>query len=498
MGVDRPGAGTDDPGEAAEEPPPPERRPPPDRPGAEGAPSRADSRNGAAAANETSDQAAENQGENEPDTAQARPETSEREDNTTVENEPEAPGTSESNEALSNDDGSGERNDNHPTQKDPAGRPDTAQPSEEAGDPKDTDRRNQAPDGQAVPHDNTTPSETDRQPAPAGATERAEDKGARETSATDANDSANAAAPSAVDIGDRPDNATKQPEDALATAPDAQEPSRASLDAPADVAGDDGREPTHPTDVTTEAAARPPEVEGQSETAEKHQVDPPDQALPAADASTDAERDANQASDGPREKIEAAEAGEDAGATLTESTETLGKRLERPNNEARLETGDEPDAEGTSIVSKQDVGDRLMVHGTPLREYLDPAGAAAWSNEIGDVVNERSGDRIVDGESDKDSRFERLRKKGFEKGDDALETASKATNRAHDLLARQPPAGHVETRSGPDVTAAPHQGVDGGDALATAVMASVLVSEGIRRVHGKVTRRRGQDDAGNR
>jgi hypothetical protein len=115
MGVDRAGAGADDPHEAAEEPPPPDHRPPPDRPGSEGAPSRADSRNGAAAANETSTQAAENQGEGKPDTAQASQESPEREDNTTLENEPETPGTSKSNEGSSNDDRSGEQYDNNPT-----------------------------------------------------------------------------------------------------------------------------------------------------------------------------------------------------------------------------------------------------------------------------------------------------------------------------------------------------------------------------------------------
>jgi hypothetical protein len=113
-------------------------------------------------------------------------------------------------------------------------------------------------------------------------------------------------------------------------------------------------------------------------------------------------------------------------------------------------------------------------------------------------LNERSGDRIVAGESDKDSRFERLRKKGFEKGEDTLGTANKATNRAQDLLGRQPPAGHAETRSGPDVSAAPHQGIDGGDALAAVLMVGVLFDDAIRRVHKKATQKKELDDAGDR
>jgi hypothetical protein len=216
MGVDRTGAGTDQPAEAVEEPPPADRRPPPDRPGAEGAPSRADSRNGAAAANETSTQAAEKQGEDKPD----------------------------------------------------------------------TDQREQAPDGQTTPHDSTSTDETDRHPVPAGGTERTEDRGAGETTTTDANDSADAPAPSAVDIGDRPDSAPRQAEDALVSAPDTQELPPDSLDASPDVAGDVGREPA---DDAAEAAA-PPQGEGRPESTDKPQPDPPDRPLPAADTSTGAEQ----------------------------------------------------------------------------------------------------------------------------------------------------------------------------------------------------------------
>jgi hypothetical protein len=57
MGLDRTGAGPDDGAEPVEQPPPVDRRPPPDGIGDEGHPSRADSRSGAAAANETGAQA---------------------------------------------------------------------------------------------------------------------------------------------------------------------------------------------------------------------------------------------------------------------------------------------------------------------------------------------------------------------------------------------------------------------------------------------------------
>ncbi len=129
---------------------------------------------------------------------------------------------------------------------------------------------------------------------------------------------------------------------------------------------------------------------------------------------------------------------------------------------------------------------------------LDPVGADAWSNEIGDVVDDRSGDEIADAENDKDSRFERLRRRGFEKGDDALDIAEKATNRAHDLLAKHPPAGHSETPTGPVVSDAPHVGLDPGNVVTAAILAGMLAGDGIRWFHSKLKTRERIDDAGNR
>lgn len=450
MGFDRTGATADNPNEAAKEPPPPDRRPPADRPGAEGVPSRADSRNGAAAANDFSSQTAENQSEKKPDSPEAPQETTDGEDNTTSENKPETSGPSESNEDLSTDDRTTERPSN-PSQESLGATSDTTRPSDGINGPEDADRRNHE---RTAAHDSTTPSETDT--VTASPNERSAGEGAIETPSVDSTN----------------------------------EPPRDSLDASKDV-GDGELEPQGLTVDAAEASVRSSEAEEQSESIGGPQTDSSGQTFPTGDVSSDA----MQASDGPREEGAEGEADEDLGSGPTESTERPDQRLER-RDETRPEVAS--DAEGTAITSSQDIGDRLTVHGTPLHEYLDPVGAAAWSNDIGDVIDERSGDRIVDGESDKDSRFEKLRKKGFEKGDDALDVAGKATNRAHDLLARQPPAGHVETRSGPDVTPAPHQAIDVGDALTAAMMAGVVFNDAIRRIHGKAIRRRERDDAGNR
>jgi hypothetical protein len=449
MGVDRTGAGIDKAAEAAEEPFPPERRPPPDRPGAEGVPSRADSRNGAAAANETSPQAAENQGEDKPDTAQARQET-EREDNTTVENEPEAPGTSESNEGPSNDDASGGRYDNVAVQEDPGGRP---EPSAEIGDHKDDDQRGQPSDGRTGPYDSSPAAETDRQRPPAGASEPTADNDAGETSATDANDSVNANTPSAAEHGDRAGSRPKETEEAPVTAPDTQLPTSYSVDAPTDVPGDRTREPTRPAGDTAEAAR--PEAEGQEETTDNRQSNPPDQTLPG---------DAGHPSGGSQEKAEVGETSEQSALVLGDEDATARDRT---------------------------LGERLMVDGKPLRERLDPVGAAAWSDGSVDVEPNPAGDRIADAENEKTSRVEELRKKFYEGSGDVRDGIRETTNSVNDLLPKHPPAGHAEVSRTPDNMSTRHDAISAGDVALALMTTAVVVGEVLRWSRGKLEDRKG-------
>jgi hypothetical protein len=417
MGVDRTGAGTDDPAEAAGEPPPPDRRPPPDRPGAEGAPSRADSRNAAAAANETSPQATEKQDEDKPDTPQASHETSGGQGSTTTE-KPESPGTPGSDQGACND--TGERDDIGPSQEDIEGRSDTARPPDGVIDSKDAERREQPPDGQSVPHDGTISSETDRQPESAAATERPEN---RDTGKASTDGLANTAAPSAVDIGDQPESAPKRTEDALVSVPDTREPPRGSFETPA-------------------------------------------------------------------EQDEARESGENVGATSTERTAAPGQRLERPGDEAELEIKAETDAEDMGIVSEQAHLGRLTVHGVPLREALDPVGAAAWSNETGDQIadpNDRTGNWISDTDSTdiektKKERGEAFRKRFSREREGIADTVGKTTSKLQDLMSKRPPAGHLESRTGPDATPVPYQGIDAGDILTAGFAAGVMLVEGIRKI----------------
>ncbi|MGI5224001.1 hypothetical protein [Actinoallomurus sp. CA-142502] len=177
------------------------------------------------------------------------------------------------------------------------------------------------------------------------------------------------------------------------------------------------------------------------------------------------------------------------------SPETTGEKPDRP----APPPPDKPGADGCPSRADSRLGataanDALVSDDKSLRESLDPAGAEGGSNVIGDArpdPTDRTGDRIAGPGSDKDSRLERLRKRGYEGGRDALESAGKATDRALDLLMRHPPSGHAETRTGPTMTEVPHHGIETGNALAAAMMASVLFGEGIRRLRGRTTHTKG-------
>ena len=141
MGADRVNDGTDANAETVEEQPDRRPPPPPDKPGTDGYPSRADSRNGAMAANDTSTQDIDQQAERKPDTVQEPQETQETSggQGSTATEKPESPRTLESDEGASNENAS-ERYDNGPSQEVSGTRPDTGQPPGEFGDPKDAGR----------------------------------------------------------------------------------------------------------------------------------------------------------------------------------------------------------------------------------------------------------------------------------------------------------------------------------------------------------------------
>ena len=210
---------------------------------------------------------------------------------------------------------------------------------------------------------------------------------------------------------------------------------------------------THPADDTTEAA-QTAEVEGQAETADKPRPNPTDQALPAIDA----KGYVDQPSDGLPEAAEAGKA-----------------------------------SDGDTSAPDRTLGERLTVDGKPLREHLDPVGAAAWSSDTGDQPgdpDDRKGDRIAKSEKDESSRPEKLRRKFHREGTDAVEDAGKAASHVKDILSRSP-TGHMETRTGPTATPAPHDGASVTDTFTALVAAGIMIGEASRVVHKKIIQKKG-------
>jgi hypothetical protein len=152
--------------------------------------------------------------------------------------------------------------------------------------------------------------------------------------------------------------------------------------------------------------------------------------------------------------------------------------------------------EGKTVVSDRFAGERLLVGGKPLREHLDPAGAAAWSSDISDPVvdpEDRTGARIADTEKqdlerDDKAGFEAFRKRFNKERESLVETAGKSTSRLQDIMGKRPPSGHLESRTGPEISPAPVQGLDAGDVLTTGLAVVIVAAEAVRKLRGKLTR----------
>lgn len=407
MGIDRTGDVPDTNAETVEDKPDRTPPPPPDKPGTDGYPSRADSRKGAATANETSPQPTDKTREQKPEAPPPSRETSVEQASTATENKPGTYASSELSEDESSskdDDLAGERKDTGHTQADTAGTSDPEQASGEAGDVGGSGGPESTPDGWTPLRDNGM-----------------------------------------AEMG----------------------------------------KPSTPTDPGD-----------QPQTSDKPQPDPPETARPVADTNPGEKPDTNHGSTSLEEKGEVG-ATEEPATTLTESTATSSQRLERRDDAAEGEDGS---ARSTGIVSEQDVGERLMVDGRPLRERLDPVGSAAWSNEVGDEQpdpTDRTGDRIANTEKDERPRAEKLRSKFHREGTDAVETAGKAASRVKDVLSRSP-TGHSEIRTGSSLISAPNDGISVGDTATALIAAGVMFSEFGRLIHGKLVTRKGNNDGRHR
>jgi hypothetical protein len=90
-----------------------------------------------------------------------------------------------------------------------------------------------------------------------------------------------------------------------------------------------------------------------------------------------------------------------------------------------------------------------------------------------------SGEQLLAMDSDKASRAERMRREGYRQADGVLDIASKWTEVGHDLLARQPPAGHAEVSTRPGISAVSREGLNPGDTASALLVFSALAAEAV-------------------
>jgi hypothetical protein len=187
---------------------------------------------------------------------------------------------------------------------------------------------------------------------------------------------------------------------------------------------------------------------------------------------------------------EVAESTDDAVAARSDK-ETTPERPEDPGGEVASEVEPEQQAESNAEESKHRTYE-LNVRGTPVRVRIDPVGEAVADKTIPakDTEPEPAGDRIAKAEDGKRSREDRFRKKAYEISDDTADIVGEAGKTVHDFLAERPPTGHSMTRSSPELSSAPHEGIDAGDTASGIVAAGILAGELGYRAYRGLRRRR--------
>jgi hypothetical protein len=99
-----------------------------------------------------------------------------------------------------------------------------------------------------------------------------------------------------------------------------------------------------------------------------------------------------------------------------------------------------------------------------------------------------TGDELRDMDSEKLSRFEKLRKKGYEDADDVHDAVDKAADSLQGILARPKPTGHWEGTARPGIEMPQHDAGTAGDLVTGTIVAGVLAGEGIRWLRSRLTR----------
>ncbi|MEV5710272.1 hypothetical protein [Actinoallomurus sp. NPDC052274] len=536
MGIDHTTAGSDNNSETVEHKSAADNRPPPppDKPGSDGYPSRADSRAGAAAANNT----------DQPTTADKREQQNSGSTDASAESpkgenseaaEKDTPAGTQPNEAAESPTkdtdatpwaGSGTRSER-------TGEGSAQQPDEATESANETGRTETSPNSRATTTE--TAASADRSSAAGEVGQQDEKKGTTDRPAAE-NDSqakpdADAAGSPEVSRTSASDATTPQ-ESSSASAADGLPP-EASPGMRPEAAPDESRnEPGRSTDTAvptvdeagtstgervtatnegtlhkqSEAAESAPQADGDAPFAPDNQR--LDHTTSKTDAATGAQKDEGPVTtDQPHELAESvgsADGSEPAGSSTEHAPEI------RAAQSSEGDSGDEagtPDEEPEQAASpwKYDI----RVQDVPLEAYLNrPDGRDGSPDERDPLLTEDplqgekpeelpTGEELRDMDSDKLSRFDRIRKSALKNAGDILDKSKEYANLGHDVLGRPPTGSHAQVRGlQPEVANAPHDGASVGDLITGVMVAGLLLGEGGRRLHRGLLKK-GNSSGGN-
>jgi hypothetical protein len=540
MGIDHTTAGSDNNSETVEQKPAADNRPapPPDKPGSDGYPSRADSRAGAAAANNTDQPTTtdkrEQQSSGSTDTTAESPKGENSE--TAEKDTPAGTRPNESVESPTKDTDATPRTDSD-TSSERTGEGSAQQPDEATENANEAGRTETSPNSRATTE---IAASADRSSAAAEVGQQDEKKGltdhpagesdsqakpdtdaagspeASRTFASDATRPQESSSASAVDDATPEASSGMRPE----SAPDeARNVSGRSTDTAVPTVNEAGTSTGEHATATDEGVSykQPEAAESAPQADGDAPLGPDSQRLdhPASktDAATDAQEDGRPVTtDQPHELAESVGSadGSESAASSTEHAPEL-----RAAQSSEGDSGDEagtPEEEPEQAESpwKYDI----KVQDVPLEAYLNrPNSQDGSPNERSMSDDERfgeipawlekrdeppAGDELRDMDSDKLSRLDRLRKEGYRKLGDVKDVTEKAFDLGVGAFARPPT--HSETRSptGPYVAEAPHQAITAGEAATGLLAAGVLFGETLRAARERMIRRRKDKNADHR
>jgi hypothetical protein len=446
VAVDRASTGTDDGVEtvdkqqAAEAPPPP-----PDRPGAEGAPSRADSRAAAAAPVD-----------NNPQEPRDKEQAATAEDNPTSDSPADCDVQDEQNPADVPD----------------ADRQETQEGRTPVEDGASTTGAEDSPDQQFGPEETPRVDDAilDEELKPAkDPAEAADQRVADQEKDTDAGEQ-----PADVPVE------TAEDQRAQDHRPQSDQPETEETPPPADARADatdteqaDNTADAESTDQAPDAGqtAEPPGESRDVSPAAEINDNPPETADPS------------ERSDNAADTTEGEETTGDADAAFADGSETPAHRPEEPDDDAELAPQGSIEVEDSTEGNRRP-GDR----NTDQDQAADQHPAPAGTEDVEEPPDLPTGEELLEMEGDDESKADKLRRKAYERTDDLFDIAGKVTQRLDDIFHRPPTDSHAVVKTDHPVIEAPHQGINTGEAATALLATGIVVAELYRWGHNKFRR----------